>query len=118
MTQQANQYRILPVQGTNESRVISEVVNNAMQGKTNNHGTITLATAGATTTTLYDERIGFNSIILLTPLSIASATTSSQLPNGLFEHQATQTFSANTPTIASIATEERDRKSTRLNSSH
>ena len=106
MTQQANQYRILPVQGTNESRVISEVVNNAMQGKTNNHGTITLATAGATTTTLYDERIGFNSIILLAPLSVAAAGTGVQLPHGLFEHDTTQNFSANIATRVALGVEE------------
>lgn len=67
-----NQYRILPISGSNNARQISEVVNNSMQGKTNNTGTLTLETSG-TTTTLYDERIGFNSVILLSPLNINSA---------------------------------------------
>jgi len=98
-------YRTLPYQG-GDPRAVAEVVNNAMNGKTNNSGTVTLATGGATTTTLFNERIGFESIILLTPLSASSAGNTAILPHGLFEHQATQTFTANTPTIAAIATEE------------
>lgn len=98
-------YRTLPYQG-GEPRAVAEVVNNAMNGKTNNTGTITLADGGATSTTLSDERIGFESIILLVPLSVAAAGTGVQLPHGLFEHDTTQTFTANTPTVASIATEE------------
>ena len=41
-----------------EPREISEVVNNLVEGKSNNTGDITLAASGATTTTIYDERIG------------------------------------------------------------
>ena len=59
-------FRILnPAGGT--PREISEVVNNAMNGKTNNTGSITLAVGGATSTVIYDERIGFDSVVLLTP---------------------------------------------------
>ena len=49
-------FRVLPYQG-GTPRDISEVVNNLMNGKSNNTGTITLATGNATTTTLIDERI-------------------------------------------------------------
>lgn len=48
-------------------REISEVLNNLVEGKSNNTGTITLAVDNATTTTIYDERIGYNSIIMLMP---------------------------------------------------
>jgi len=43
-----------------------------MNGKTNNHGTVTLATGNATTTTLYDARIGADSKIILIPWSDAA----------------------------------------------
>jgi len=101
-----NMYRKLPFQG-GEPRLVAEVVNNAVEGKTNNTGQITLATGGATTTTLYDERIGFDSIILLEPQTIASASTSYQLPYGLFEDTTNQSFTANTATVLAIADEEK-----------
>ncbi len=47
-------------------REIASVLNNAMQGKLNNTGTMT-QTANAATTTLTDPRIGANSAILLMP---------------------------------------------------
>jgi hypothetical protein len=53
-------------------REISEVVNNAMNGKTNNTGSITLAVGGATSTIINDERIGFDSVVLLTPITSTS----------------------------------------------
>jgi hypothetical protein len=59
-----------PTGGT--PREISNVVNNIMIGKTNNVGTITLNTGWASTTTIYDERIGYDSIILLTPSTDAA----------------------------------------------
>ena len=59
-------FRILNPAGSTP-REISEVVNNAMNGKTNNTGSITLAVGGATSTVIYDERIGFDSVVLLTP---------------------------------------------------
>ena len=54
-------------------REISEVVNNAMNGKTNNTGSITLAVGGATSTVINDERIGFDSVVLLTPITSTSS---------------------------------------------
>ena len=43
-----------------------------MNGKTNNAGTLTL-TDSTTTTTLTDERLGFDSVILLSPLTANAA---------------------------------------------
>ena len=98
-------YRTLPYQG-GDPRLVSEVVNNAMNGKTNNSGTVTLATGGATTTTLFNERIGFDSIILFTPLSIASAA-SNNYPYGTFEERADITFAtANTPQVLDLSESE------------
>jgi len=59
-------FRILNPSGANP-REISEVVNNTMNGKTNNTGSITLAVGGATSTVINDERIGFDSVVILTP---------------------------------------------------
>ena len=89
-----------------DTREIAEVTNLILNGKTNNTGTIDLATGGATTTTIYNERISPDSQILLTPLSISSASAGTALPYGLFEHQSTQTFTANTATVVNLATEE------------
>ena len=98
-------YRLLPYQGGNP-REISEVVNNAMNGKTNNHGTVTLNTGGATTTTIYNERIGFDSQIILVPLTLSSASTNAY-PYGTFEERADITFAtANTPQILDLSESE------------
>ena len=51
---------------------IALVLNGAMQGKLNNTGTVTL-TAGVTTTTLSDPRIGPNSYIGLMPKTANAA---------------------------------------------
>jgi len=80
-------FRVLPYQG-GTPREISEVVNNAMNGKTNNHGTVTLNTSWATTTTLYDERIGFDSVILLAPITDVAET--STAPYGEFSKNTDQ----------------------------
>ena len=64
-------YRTLNYMGSNP-RDVAEVVNNAVNGKTNNTGTVTLA-ASTTTTTLNDERLGFDSVILLSPLTANAA---------------------------------------------
>ncbi len=61
------QFRTLPVFGA-DPRQVSEVVRGIMDGKTNNTGLITLATGNATTTTLYDERIGNESLIFFTSI--------------------------------------------------
>tara|TARA_B110000208_G_scaffold181249_1_gene231779 strand:- start:344 stop:649 length:306 start_codon:yes stop_codon:yes gene_type:complete len=58
-------YRTLPYQGGNP-RDVAEIVNNAMNGKTNNSGTFTLAIS-VTETTVSNERAGFDSVIVLSP---------------------------------------------------
>jgi hypothetical protein len=63
----SDMYRKLPKAGGNP-REISEIVNNLVEGKSNNTGEFS-TTISATTTTLYDERIGYNSVILFMPLS-------------------------------------------------
>jgi hypothetical protein len=65
-------FRTLNYSGA-DPREISEVVNNAMNGKTNNTGNFT-TTDNVSTTTLYDERIGFDSVILFTPITSGGAT--------------------------------------------
>jgi hypothetical protein len=64
-------FRVLPPFG-GDPRAITEIVNGIMNGKTNNTGTITLATGGATTTTLFDPRISPESKIILIPFSTAA----------------------------------------------
>ena len=91
-------FRILNPSGSSP-REISEVVNNAMNGKTNNTGSITLATGGATTTTIYDERIGYDSVILLTPNSAAASNIA--LPYGAWQDDTDQS-AANTTTAYPI----------------
>jgi len=101
----SNQYRKLPYQG-GSPREISEVVNNAMEGKINSTGSFTLATGGATTTTIEDKRIGADSVILFMPTTL-SAAASNKYPFGLFEDDAAQTFaSANTPYVLDITESE------------
>ncbi len=65
-------YRLLPPFGADQ-RGVAEVVNGIMNGKTNNTGSVTLATAGASTTTLTDARIGADSVIILVPSDDVSA---------------------------------------------
>lgn len=65
-------FRVLNPAGANP-REISEVVNNTMNGKTNNTGSITLAVASATSTVINDERIGFDSVVILTPTTSAAS---------------------------------------------
>lgn len=84
-------FRLLPVFG-GDPRNISEVVNGVMNGKTNNHGTVTLATGNATTTTIYDERIGYDSKIILIPFSDAAETDAA--PYGAFSNNTDQTASS------------------------
>lgn len=97
MTIVNNRYRKLnPAGGT--LREISEVVNNLVEGKSNNIGTITLNTAFATTTTIFNERIGFSSIILLAPESDAAETDTA--PYGCFTNNTDQV----SPSVGSSAT--------------
>ena len=90
-------YRKLPMVG-GTPREVAEVVNNIIEGKSNNTGEITLATGNATTTTIYNERIGFNSIILLTPISTAAG--SDTVPYGAFQDSTDQTAASTTAAYA------------------
>ena len=64
-------YRKLPqIGGT--PREISEVVNNLVEGKSNNTGDF-VTTAHTTSSTLSNERIGLNSVILFMPINHNSA---------------------------------------------
>lgn len=86
-------YRRLPPFG-GDQRAVAEIVNNIMDGKTNNTGAITLATGGASTTTITDARIGVDSVILLMPTDDISA--SAYYPYGAFQDSTTQTISSTT----------------------
>jgi len=92
------QFRTLPPFGS-DPRGVAEVVRGIMDGKTNNIGRITLATGNVTTTTLNDERIGFDSLIFLVPVSDAAEADST--PYGAFQDSTDQT-AANTTTAYAI----------------
>ena len=62
----SDMYRKLPWTG-GDARSVAEIVNNLVEGKSNNTGDFSTATS-TTTTTLNDERIGFNSVIVFMPL--------------------------------------------------
>ena len=95
-------FRSLPPFG-GDQRQVAEVVRGIMDGKTNNTGTITLATGGATDTTLTDRRIGPDSVILFAPSTFEASR--SIVPRGAFQNTADQTFStANTPTVIAFNT--------------
>ena len=81
-----------------DPRQVAEIVNNLVEGKSNNTGEITLATGNATTTTIYDERIGYNSIILLTPISVAAGNDA--VPYGAFQDLTDQTIASTTTAYA------------------
>lgn len=91
-------FRLLPVFGADQ-RGVAEIVNGIMNGKTNNHGTVTLATGNATTTTITDARISADTKIVLIPFSDAAETDSA--PYGAFQDSTDQT-AANTTTAYSI----------------
>jgi hypothetical protein len=90
-------FRVLPYQG-GSPREISEVVNNIMNGKTNNTGSVTIATGGATTTTITDARIGGDSVVILVPTSQTAA--SQEFPYGSFSSTADQTIASTTTAYA------------------
>lgn len=74
-------YRKLPFPG-GTPRQVAEVVNNLVEGKSNNTGEFTLNTGYATTTTIYNERIGENSVILL--MAASDSAESDTAPYGEF----------------------------------
>jgi len=92
------QYRKLNPAG-GSPREISEVVNNLLDGKSNNTGEITLNTSGATSTTIYNERIGYSSVVLLVPNSAYASTVAT--PYGAWQDSTDQT-AANTTTAYPI----------------
>jgi hypothetical protein len=86
-------FRRLPPFG-GDQRAVAEIVNGIMDGKTNNIGTVTLATGNATTTTLTDARIGIDSVILLAPSSAAAFADTA--PYGAFQDSTDQTAASTT----------------------
>ena len=80
-------FRTLPNFGA-DPRNVAEIVRQIMNGKTNNTGTITLATGNATSTTLYDERISPDTKIILVPFSAAAFADSA--PYGAFQDTTNQ----------------------------
>jgi hypothetical protein len=86
-------FRVLPPFGADQ-RGVAEVVNGIMNGKTNNTGTVTLATSGATTTTITDARIGVDSVIVISPTDDISASV--EFPYGSFQDTTTQTIASTT----------------------
>jgi hypothetical protein len=80
-------FRLLPPFGQ-DPRGVAEVVNGIMNGKTNNTGTVTLATGNALTTTLVDERISIDTKIILIPFSDAAENDSA--PYGQFSNNDDQ----------------------------
>ncbi len=92
------QFRTLPPFGADQ-RGVAEVVRGIMDGKTNNTGRLTLATGNATSTTLYDERIGYDSLIFFVPVSDAAENDSA--PYGAFQDTTDQT-AANTTTAYAV----------------
>lgn len=87
-------FRTLPPFG-GDQRQTAEIIRGIMDGKTNNTGTLTLATGGATTTTLNDLRIGADSVIMFVPAS--SAAYADVIPYGAFQSFVDQSIAvANT----------------------
>lgn len=80
-------FRTLPQFGA-DPRNVAEIVRQIMNGKTNNTGTVTLATGNATTTTLYDERISPDTKIILVPFSAAAFADTA--PYGAFQDNTDQ----------------------------
>ena len=88
-------YRKLPWTG-GDARSVAEIVNNLVEGKSNNTGDITLAASGASSTTIYDERIGYNSYIGLEPKTQTAAST--YFPYGAFQDTTDQSIATTTAT--------------------
>jgi len=89
-------FRTLPQFGA-DPRNVAEIVRGLMNGKSNNTGTITLATGNATSTTLYDERISPDTKIVLVPFSAAAFDDAA--PYGCFTNNSDQL----SPSVGSTA---------------
>lgn len=94
-------FRRLPPFG-GDQRAVAEVVNNIMDGKTNNTGSVTLATGWATSTTITDARIGIDSVIIVIPYSDAAENDAA--PYGCFSNNTDQLA----PSVGSTAVVEFD----------
>lgn len=77
MTVVNQRYRKLNPSGA-QPREISEVVNNLVDGKSNNTGYFT-TTASTTSSILYNERIGTDSAIIFTPMDDKAASEMAKL---------------------------------------
>ena len=88
-------YLNLPVNG-GTPREISNVVNNILNGKINSTGNVTLTNSSATTT-LYDARIGDDSVILFMPTT-SDASTENIHVTGMQKGQATLNHASATTT--------------------
>lgn len=97
MTRVNNYRRLSPI--GDEPRTISTVVNNILDGKVNSTGAITLTSSSATTT-LSDDRIGEDSVILFMPTT-SNASTTTIYVTGRQKGQATLNH-ANATTIRSF----------------
>jgi hypothetical protein len=86
-------FRTLPNFGA-DPRNVAEIVRQILNGKTNNTGTVTLATGNATSTTISDERISADTKIILVPYS-ANAFTDS-IPYGAFQDSTDQAAASTT----------------------
>jgi len=91
----SDMYRKLPWTG-GDARSVAEIVNNLVEGKSNNTGDITLVAGGASSTTIFDERIGYNSYIGLEPKTQTSAST--YFPYGAFQDTTDQSVATITAT--------------------
>jgi len=97
-------FRRLPPFG-GDQRAVAEIVNGIMDGKTNNTGSVTLATGGAATTTITDARIGVDSVILLMPTDDTSAA--SYYPYLAVQDSTNQTAASTTVAYAMKAQQDR-----------
>jgi hypothetical protein len=77
MTVVNSQYRKLNPAGA-EARQISEIVNNLIDGKSNNTGYFSTVES-TTSTIIYNERIGTDSAILFTPMDDKAASEMAKL---------------------------------------
>jgi hypothetical protein len=85
-------FRRLPPAGSNNPRAVAEILNGVMDGKTNNTGSVTLATGWATSTTITDARISPDSVILVIPSSDSAEQDAA--PYGCFTNNTDQTSSS------------------------
>ena len=90
-------FRVLPPFGS-DPRGVAEIVNGLMNGKSNNTGTVTLNTGGASTTTIYDARISPESKIILIPFSANAFN--DKVPYGAFQDSTDQTAASTTTAYA------------------